>query len=205
VRAVFPLLLCLAACGPGVPRSPREAVVAFRDAFFAGDPGALHACAFGTPEEYRALDAWLESDRALREFRAAFVAEYGAGAWEEFQDEAGAHFPADAWDDAQVGRLEFAIEGDRAVCTGPGADGGFRLRRALGGWRVEIASLLPPGLDPRRAALGFDTMAEFLRVQRGRIGQPGVTPTSLDVDVGLGQVRIREAVRSAVLTDAPGR
>ena len=190
---LLPLALLAFACG-GEPQpgddSPRAAATRFAVAVATQDDEAIQAGAIGKDIDREHMSAFLGWCRANRAFHDKFVVAYGEKGWTRFNDTDGAQITfsgAQTREAAleQAANFKIEITGDAAVVTTSGTADKLRLVRADGRWYVKLRETW--GLPEQRLAsdaANFRKLTRMFQSQMHRIGAEGVTPDSLDDEIG---------------------
>ncbi len=172
--------------------TPAEAILKVLTAVQTSDTDTLVASIYGTELEIRSAKAVGALQGAMRGFKEAVTAAYGQDAWSVFEDDQGAKLSvtntsenlSQIFDD-----LECTIDGDEAVALVPSMDQEVHLKKIDGRWRVNAADILTSVTDERSVA-SQERIAAFLDAKRATVGQPGVTPASLDAEISAEIVAI---------------
>ena len=182
------ILILLAAAGvPGCSKkadrsTPRAALDRTIGAMMELDRETFLAGLTGTPQEMRAAGAFMDFMIAMRDFKQAVIAEWGEEGWRPFTQEGGAKLSFELSDNRdQLDRAQITVDGDRATCTMPGGSQVVRLSRTDGQWLIHVGDILT---GDNRQSDTWSKMARLLRDKKDRIGVSGVTPQSLDAELG---------------------
>jgi hypothetical protein len=170
--------------------TPKEACRTANKALLRLDEDTLLGCVIGTEQELAAVRAFVRFARAGQEFREAFVEEYGARAWEEFQDSEGAQItltfegdPAEV--DRKIAAAEFDVQGDICTCRYQGE--AIKLTRKKGKWYFQARDIVPVDVSKTEQLMAI---AGVIRKHKARIGKPSVAAEQLDQEMGLELVEL---------------
>ncbi len=172
--------------------TPAEAILKVLTAVQTSDTDTLVASIYGTELEIRSAKAAGALQGALRGLKEAVTAAYGQDAWSVFEDDQGAKLSVTntSKDLSQIfDDLECTMDGDEAVALVPSMDREVHLKKIDGQWRVNAADILTSVTDERSVA-SQEKIAAFLDAKRATVGQPGVTPASLDAEISTEIVAI---------------
>jgi hypothetical protein len=177
---------CAGADDPGRTPGPasdssaaRQLLVRWHAALVGGDRTPYLACFAGTEDELVLAIAMQEAVRAAYAFHDAVLETYGPEGWASLQQSPGARvalWPREAdWPMAitlvRTGTLAFAYLPAGRVPLHLFEDGGF--------WRIQAASLVPPGHTPERAAYFLFRWVAVLEELTARVRRPGATPAEV--------------------------
>jgi hypothetical protein len=153
----------------------------------AVDGEALLEVLEATEAEARYVRAVFEVTRLNRAFKKRIIETYGEEGWTEFNDEADANlsFDVSVTEDTWA-NVEIEETGDTAVAGMPGSEDELRLRRVDGEWRITAGALLnvDANLNMDQSSALFENVSKIIAEYFPRIGEPGVTPQTLDQEMG---------------------
>jgi hypothetical protein len=140
----------------------------------------------GTEMEMKAASAFIDYMIALRDFKQAVIDKYGTSGWAHFEKQGGAKLSMDMTDNRdKLDSMKVEIEGDKAVCTMPGETKAVNLVRRNGVWYVSVSNIVTTGgASHEKFIETWTKMTELIKSKQRRIGQPGVTAQSLDMELG---------------------
>ena len=163
--------------------APRRTLLAWHHSLVGGDRAEYLACFAGTEDELVLVLAAFEVVEASEAFHAAVVAAYGEDAWRSFERADGARvarFPrAPDW----PMRITLVRTGALAFGYLPGGRVPLHLVEDRGAWRIQAASLVPPGQTAEKAAYYLFRWSVALRELAQRVGRPGEPAAPLRPDV----------------------
>ena len=177
------VLLVLAGCGPNAtaPRArvpsaidaapPRALLAEWHRSLVGGQKDRYLACFAGSQDDLVLVLAMFEAVQAGYAFHDAVVATYGPEAWKLFESGEGARvdlFPRDA---AWPRRITVVRTGAAACGYLPRGRVPLHLAESGGAWRLQAASLVPPGYEARQVADYLFRYAAALRKLVPEIGQ----------------------------------
>ena len=189
----LPVVLLACACGDkSLPtgNTPRAVATRFMVAIVTHDNEAVRACTIGPDIDREHMRAFLEFWRAEREFHDKFIESYGEEGWTVFNDEEGAQLSfsgAQTREEAlaQAAEMKIEVTGDSAIVTRSDTTDELHMIRKDGRWYVALHKTMPlPEKKMIRDTSNFHKLAELLQAKTARIGAPGVTPDSLDEELG---------------------
>ena len=184
---VWILILLAAAAVPGCTKkadrsTPRAALNRTMGAMIELDRETFLAGLTGTPQQMRAAGAFMDFMIGARDFKQAVTAEWGEEGWRPFTQEGGAKLSFELSDNRdQLDRAQINVDGDRATCNMPEGSQVVRLSRTDGQWLIHVADILT---GDNRQSDTWSRMAGLLRDKKDRIGVSGITPESLDAELG---------------------
>ena len=123
-------------------------------------------------------------------FKEKIIAAWGTKGWEQFNDNEHGYLrvapPRDL--DTELARAQnYRIRetGDTAVCKLPGEQDAIHLARHDGRWTVALRETMAlPAEKVKQDGEFYAAMAQLVRAKMQRIGADGVTPESLDREMG---------------------
>ncbi len=184
----FALVTFTSGCGrkEGSQTTPKGAMTMFIDGFSKLDKSRVMACVTGGEQELKALSVFIDYAIAVKDFQKAIIDQYGASGWAHFENEGGAKLSLDLTGDKnKLDSAKIEVDGNRATCTVPGDAQVMKLLRKDGLWYVDAGSALASGgTDAGEFIRLWSAMTHLIRKKQQRIGQPGVTPQSLDMELG---------------------
>jgi len=152
---------------------------------FESDRDGFMKCITGTEAEMGAGKAFIGFMCETKAFKDAVIDEYGEQGWAPFEQSGGAKISLNTTDNrAELDKVQWKIDGDKAEGKMPGEDKTFHLTRKDGRWRIEAKDILTGGDDMAKFTRTWKAMADAIREAKGRVGKPGVTPQSLDLELG---------------------
>lgn len=177
-------LVVVAACGGPDVSTPRGAMRTLRDAVREGDFDRAVEFVQGTAEERREARAMLEFSAAAYWFHRRMVEEYGQAGWDRFNDGEGISLSFAMAEKSWPERMKFEENGEgRLFAYDPGApDEKVPLVQEDGRWKLAwgeaVAGRNPPGV---KFLQGLKALIEN---RLDDVGKEGVTPESLDTEMG---------------------
>jgi hypothetical protein len=146
----------------------------------------------GTKTEMKAASAFMDYMIALRDFKQAVIDKYGTSGWAHFEKQGGAKLSLNMTDNRdKLDSAKVEINGDKGVCTVPGEDKPVNLLRRNGLWYVNVSDVVTTGgTSLEKFIETWTKMTELIKSKQRRIGQPGVTAQSLDMELGNEMVSI---------------
>ena len=170
--------------------TPREVVREFVVASASVDADRMAACTTGDEIDREHMRAFLAMRNANVAFKEKVLATYGADGWATFNDNEHGFLRATARRDvdAELERSEgyrIRVTGDSAVCMAPGEEDGIHLVRNQGRWSVALRETM--GLPSQKAESEgqlYAALAKLVASKMDRIGADGVTPETLDREMG---------------------
>ena len=170
--------------------TPRDAVREFVVAFMTLDADRMEACTSGEQLDRDHTRAFLDMMAANRAFMVKFIATYGVTAWDEFNDNAGGHLRMQPQQDEEAAvqradKVRIKVTGDTAIGTAPGESDQIHFVRDGGRWFVSLreTTALPAEQLASDGRL-YAALTRLVRAKMARIGADGVTPESLDKEMG---------------------
>jgi hypothetical protein len=177
-------LVVVAACGGPDVSTPRGAMRALHEALVDGDFDRAVEFVQGTAEEKRVARAMLEFTAAAYRFHRRMVDAYGQAGWDRFNDGEGISLSFAMAEESWPERIEFEEEGEDRVLASDPADPEAKapLVREDGRWKLAwgeaVAGRNVPGVKVLRNLKGL------VESRLDDIGEEGVTPDSLDTEMG---------------------
>ena len=162
--------------------APRRTLLAWHGSLIGGDRQQYLACFAGTEDELVLVLAAFEVVEASEAFHNAVVAAYGEDAWKSFERADGARvarFPRESdWP------MRITLIRTSTVAFGylPGGRVPLHLLEDRGAWRIQAASLIPPGQTAEKAAYYLFRWSAALRELAQRVGRPGEPAAPLRPD-----------------------
>jgi hypothetical protein len=146
----------------------------------------------GTEMEMKAASAFMDYMISVSDFKEAVIDKYGSSGWAHFEKEGGAKLSLDMTDNRdKLDSMKVEIEGDKAVCTMPGEAKAVNLLRKNGVWYVNASNVVTTGgMSHEKFIETWTKMNELIKSKQRRIGQPGVTAQSLDMELGNEMIAI---------------
>ena len=182
------LMILVAGCSKkaGSQATPKDAVEKFVDGLLQFDKAKVTAVVTGNKQQLKAVSAFMDYLIAVRDFKKAITEAYGASGWAHFENEGGAKLSLNlAVSKDRLDSAEIKTNGNKATCTIPGEARAMNLLRKDGVWYVDAAAALDAGgVDLDKFIRMWTAMTELIRKKHGKIGQPGVTAQSLDMELG---------------------
>ncbi len=184
--------LVLTTLAPGCSRkqgsqaTPKDAVKKFAEGFMEFDKAKVMASVTGDKLELEALSVFMDYMIAVKDFKKAVTNQYGASGWAHFENEGGAKLSLNLTDNRdKLDSAKIEVNNDNATCTIPGEAQVLNLSRKNGLWYVDAGNALATdGADLKNFVRMWTGMTELIRKKQQRIGQPGVTAQSLDMELG---------------------
>ena len=166
--------------------TPKDAMSKFFEGMLEFDKAKFTGSLTGTKTELKAASVFMDYMIALRDFKEAVIDKYGASGWAHFENQGGAKLSLNMTDNRdKLDSMKVEIDGDKAVCTVPGEAKAVNLLRKNGVWYVKVSDVVTTGGVGLEKFIGTWTkMAELIKGKQQRIGQPGVTAQSLDMELG---------------------
>jgi len=166
--------------------TPKDAVSKLFEGMLEFDKSKFTGSLTGTKTELKAASVFMDYMIALRDFKQAVIDKYGTSGWAHFENKGGAKLSLDMTDNRdQLDSMKVEIDGDKAVCTMTGEAKTVNLLRKNGVWYVNVSDVVTTGgVDLEKFIGTWTKMAELIKAKQQRIGQPGVTAQSLDMELG---------------------
>jgi len=191
------VLVALAGCGPEQAAlrapgpaqddsAPRRTLLAWHGSLVGGDRQRYLACFAGTEDELVLVLAAFEAVEAGWAFRNAVVAAYGEDAWRSFERADGARVALFPRESDWPMRITLVRTGAMAFGYLPGGRVPLHLVEDRGAWRIQAASLIPPGQTAEKAAYYLFRWSAALRELAQRVGRPGEPAAPLPPDAPRG-------------------
>ena len=191
------VLVALAGCGPeqaalrapGAAEddsAPRRTLLAWHGSLIGSDRQQYLACFAGTEDELVLVLAAFEAVEAGWAFRNAVVAAYGEDAWRSFERADGARVALFPRESDWPMRITLVRTGAMAFGYLPGGRVPLHLVEDRGTWRIQAASLIPPGQTAEKAAYYLFRWSAALRELAQRVGRPGEPAAPLRPDASRG-------------------
>ena len=195
--------LVLTTLAPGCSRkqgsqaTPKDAVKKFAEGFMKFDKAKVMASVTGDKLELEALSVFMDNMIAVKDFKKAITNQYGASGWAHFENEGGAKLSLNLTDNRdKLDSAKIKINNDNATCTIPGEAQVLNLSRRNGFWYVDAGNALATGgADLKNFIRMWTGTTELIRKKQRRIGQPGVTAQSLDMELGKELLNVLTANR----------
>jgi hypothetical protein len=172
--------------------TPKDALLTLLQAMKEADADKVAAACKTTPEQRPIIDAGSNYTREVYKFRDAFIATYGADAWDTFQDPA--HRPGDhdttfiiITDESldKASKTEFQIDGDKATCAMPEGNGKVQLIKMPNGqWLADGNTFVPPGKTVEDLRKMLDSLTASVKKYEKAIGKPNISPSDIDYELG---------------------
>ncbi len=187
------VLVALAGCGPeqaalrapGAAEddsAPRRTLLAWHGSLIGSDRQQYLACFAGTEDELVLVLAAFEAVEAGWAFHNAVVAAYGEDAWRSFERSDGARVALFPRESDWPMRITLVRTGALAFGYLPGGRVPMHLVEDRGAWRIQAASLIPPGQTAEKAAYYLFRWSAALRELAQRVGRPGEPAAPLPPD-----------------------
>ncbi|MHC4086345.1 MAG: hypothetical protein ACYSWZ_08460 [Planctomycetota bacterium] len=166
--------------------TPKDAMSKFLEGMLEFDKAKFLGSLTGTKTELKAASVFMDYMIAVRDFKKAVIDKYGTSGWAHFENEGGATLSLNMTDNRnQLDSMKVEIDGDKAVCTMPGFDKPMTLLRKNGVWYVNVSDIVTTGgVDNEKFIETWTKMNKVIKSKQRRIGQPGVTAQSLDMELG---------------------
>lgn len=166
--------------------TPKDAMSKFLEGMLEFDKAKFMDSLTGTKTELKSASVFMDYMIAVRDFKEAVIDKYGTSGWAHFVNEGGAKLSLNMTDNRnQLDSMKVEIDGDKAVCTMPGFDKPVTLLRKNGVWYVNVSDIVTTGgVDNEKFIETWTKMNKLIKSKQRRIGQPGVTAQSLDVELG---------------------
>lgn len=166
--------------------TPKDAVTKFLEGMLELDKAKFTGSLTGTETEMKAASVYIDYMIAVRDFKQAVIDKYGISGWAHFENDGGAKLSLDMTDNRdRLDSIKVAIDGDKATCTMPGETKAVNLLRKGGVWYVDVSDVVQTGGVDLDKFIGMWTrLTELIKEKQRRIGQPGVTAMSLDMELG---------------------
>jgi hypothetical protein len=172
--------------------TPKDALLSLLSAMKEANADKVAAACKMTPEQRPIIDAGSNYTREVYKFRDAFIAAYGADAWDTFQDPA--HRPGDhdttfiiITDEAldKATKTEFQVDGDKATCIMPAGTGKVQLIKMPNGqWLADGSTFVPPGKTVEELRKMLDSLTAVVKKYEKAIGKPNIGPSDIDYELG---------------------
>ena len=166
--------------------APRQTLLAWHGSLIGGDRQQYLACFAGTEEELVLVLAAFEAVEASEAFHNAVVAAYGEDAWRSFERADGARVARFPRESDWPMRITLVRTGALAFGYLPGGRVPMHLVEDRGAWRIQAASLIPPGQTAEKAAYYLFRWSAALRELVQRVGRPGEPAAPLQPDAPRG-------------------
>jgi hypothetical protein len=175
-----------APCAAEDDSAPRRTLLAWHQALVGGDRQQYLACFAGTEDELVLVLAAFEVVEASETFHDAVVAAYGEDAWRSFERADGARVARFPRESDWPMRITLVRTGVLAFGYLPGGRVPLHLVEDRGVWRIQAASLIPPGQTAEKAAYYLFRWSAALRELAQRVGRPGEPAAPLRPDAPRG-------------------
>ena len=166
--------------------APRRTLLAWHGSLVGGDRQQYLACFAGTEDELVLVLAAFEAVEASEAFHNAVVAAYGEDAWQSFERADGARVARFPRESDWPMRITLVRTGAMAFGYLPGGRVPLHLVEDRGAWRIQAASLIPPGQTAEKAAYYLFRWSAALRELAQRVGRPGEPAAPLRPDAPRG-------------------
>ncbi len=166
--------------------TPKDAVSKLFEGMLEFDKAKFTGSLTGTKTELKAASVFIDYMIAVRDFKQAVIDKYGTSGWAHFENQGGAKLSLNMTDNRdKLDSMKVEIDSDKAVCTMPGEAKAVNLLRKNGVWYVNVSDVVTTGgVDLEKFIGTWTKMAELIKGKQQRIGQPGVTAQSLDMELG---------------------
>jgi len=161
---------------PAGEGGPRAALRQWHQALLRGDRAEYLASFAGTEEELVLALAIFDAVQVNYRFYDAVVAKYGADAWKAFEGAGAARVHLWPRDPGWTATITVVRTGDFAVGYLPRARVPMHLRQDGGRWRIDAASLVPPGVTADKGAYYLYRWVAAMEELILRVGRPETTP-----------------------------
>lgn len=168
----------------------------------SGDVEQFLSCLRGNEAEMTSAEAAFGFWQAGYDFRDAYIETYGRRSWNALQ-RSRARLRLPPRDAGFWRRLDVIVKGDRARIERELDIRLFRLHRRDGVWRLDADGFVPSGGKPEIVAEASRAMAEVVRRQIRRIGQPGVDDDDIRRTLTDAFAREVDAVSAEAAPDDP--
>ena len=162
--------------------APRRTLLAWHGSLTGGDRQQYLASFAGTEDELVLVLAAFEVVEASEAFHNAVVAAYGEDAWRSFERADGARVARFPRESDWPMRITLVRSGAMAFGYLPGGRVPLHLVEDRGAWRIQAASLIPPGQTAEKAAYYLFRWSAALRELAQRVGRPGEPAAPLRPD-----------------------
>jgi len=166
--------------------APRRTLLAWHGSLVGSDRQQYLACFAGTEDELVLVLAAFEAVEASEAFHNAVVAAYGEDAWRSFERADGARVARFPRESDWPMRITLVRTGAMAFGYLPGGRVPLHLVEDRGAWRIQAASLIPPGQTAEKAAYYLFRWSAALRELAQRVGRPGEPAAPLPPDAPRG-------------------
>lgn len=188
VPVIAAVLLIVSGCAKkqGPAATPKEAVSKLFDGMLEFDKAKFLGSLAGDTQELKAAEAFIDYMIAVKDFKKSVIDKYGASGWAHFEKEGGAKLSLNMTNNKEMlDSMKVQVEGDKAVCSMPGEAQVMNLSRKNGVWYVNAKDVFTTGgMDLEQFIKVWSGMSNLIRKKQQRIGQPGVTAQSLDMELG---------------------
>lgn len=183
---VVSLIVCGCSKKQDTAATPKDAMRNFLDGMLEFDKAKFMGSLTGSKTEQKAASVFMDYMIAVRDFKEAVIDKYGTSGWSHFEKQGGAKLSLDMTDNRdKLDSMKVAIDGDKAVCTMPGFDKPLTLLCKNGVWYVNVSDVVTTGgTDIEKFIETWTKMNKLIKSKQRRIGQPGVTAQSLDMELG---------------------
>ena len=170
----------------GPAETPKDAVSKFIEGMLEFNKAKFMASLTGEKQELKAASMYMDYMIAVKDFKQAVIKKYGDSGWAHFENDGGAKLSLTMTDNRdKLDAMKVEIDGDKAVCTMPGEAKAVNLLRKNGIWYVNVSDIVTTGGMGLEKFIGMWTkMTKLIKGKQQRIGQPGVTAQSLDMELG---------------------
>jgi len=188
ILTIFVVSLIVSGCGKkqDSAATPKDAMSKFIEGMLEFDKAKFMSSLTGTETEMKAASSFMDYMIAVRDFKKAVIDKYGTTGWAHFEKQGGAKLSLDMTDNRdKMDSMKVEIDGDKAVCTMPGESDAVNLLRKNGVWYVNVSNVVTTGgVSHEKFIETWTKIAELIKSKQRRIGQPGVTAQSLDMELG---------------------
>lgn len=177
---------------PGKPdqATPKDALFKLADGMMTRDREKVMSCLTGTQEAKAGPVAFIDYLCAAHEFKQAVIKAWGQQGWKPFTTSPGVKLSVDLEDKRkEFDRMKITVRDNRAECTMPDDPQVIHVTRTGERWYIHAEDIMP--VNPQQAKL-WRRLSKMLQEKKSRPGQPGVTPQSLDIEVGQAFKRIAQ-------------
>jgi len=170
----------------GSAATPKDAMSNFLEGMLEFDKAKFMGSLTGDKTELKAASVFMDYMISVRDFKKAVIDKYGTSGWAHFENPGGAKLSLDMTDNRdKLDSMKVQIDGDKAVCTMPGETKAVNLLRKNGLWYVNVSNVVATGgLGLEKFIETWTKMTKLIKGKQRRIGQPGVTAQSLDMELG---------------------
>lgn len=166
--------------------TPKDALRKFIDGYLRLNKAKVLSSVTGSKTEIEALSVYMDYMIAVRKFKKAVVSKYGSSGWAYFEKDGGAKLSLNLTPNRiNLETAMIELKGKRATCAFPDESITLKLYLKNGFWYVGAKDVLETeGMSLKKFITMWKGITNVIKANQTKIGQPGVTAQSLDVEMG---------------------